>query len=151
MVAIFRKIDLKGDFYNAIRSIAVGGGMDANGGMRPPTGVSGSNLVLSFDDASVTGRITASAAQHLKNPIAAADYQSLGEVTNTPQAAINNGVLVSLHHSTWIVTGTSYLTSLTIDERSVVKTARGNSPTMRVDGVVVPARPGTYRGNIVVD
>jgi hypothetical protein len=151
MVATFRKIDLKGDFYNAIRSIAVGGGMDADGGMRPPTGVSGSNLILSFEDAGVTGRITASAARHVRNPIAAADFQWLGEVRNTPQAAINNGVVVSLRHSTWIVTGTSYLTSLTVDERSVVKTTRGTSPTMKVDGVVVPLKPGTYRGNVVVD
>ena len=46
--------------------------------------------------------------------------------------------------------GTSFLTSLTLDESSVVKTAKGGKPTMTVDGVVVPLKPGSYRGNIVV-
>jgi len=150
MVATFSKIALKGDFYNSIRSIAVGGGMGPDGGFRPPTGKSGSNLVLTFDEASITGRITASSARHVKNPIGAADFQSLGEVRNTPQAAVNNGVVVTLRHATWVVTGTSYLTGLTLDEASVVRTARGGKPVLRVDGVAVPLKAGTYRGNIVI-
>ncbi len=37
------------------------------------------------------------------------------KVTNTPQAAIDNGAIVSLTNgSQWTVTGTSYLTSLTV-------------------------------------
>jgi hypothetical protein len=112
--------------------------------------VSGANLVLAFDDASITGRITASSAKHVKNPIGPADYQSLGEVRNTPQPAINNGVVVSLRHATWVVTGTSYLTGLTLDADSVVKSAKGRPTVMKVDGVVVPLKAGTYRGNIVI-
>ena len=150
MVATFTKIALKGDFYNGIRSIAVGGGMGPDGGFRPPTGKSGANLVLAFDDASITGRITASTVKHVKNPIGPADFQSLGEVRNTPQPAVNNGVVVSLRHATWVVTGTSYLTSLTLDEGSAVKNAKGGAATMKVDGVVVPLKAGSYHGNIVI-
>ena len=56
------------------------------------------NLVLNFDNSAVTGTITAASARHVKNPITPAGYLMLAEVVNAPEAAINNGVVVSLTH-----------------------------------------------------
>jgi hypothetical protein len=150
MVANFAHIKLKGDFFNAVRSIPVGGGMDENGGFRPPSGVAGSNLILSFDDSTIAGRITASSVKHRKSPISSADYQALGEVVNTPAPAVNNGVGVSLKHSTWTVTASSYLSSLSLDERSAIAGAGNRSVKLTVDGVATPIKPGSYKGNIVL-
>jgi len=150
MVASFSHIQLKGDFYNAIRSIAVGGGMTPDGGMRPPTGKAGSNLILAFADSGVTGRITAASAKHRKPTITPADYEWLAEVVNTPAPAINNGVVVSLKHSTWTVTGKSYLSSLTLDEQSSIVGADRRAVKLTVDGVATPLKPGSYKGAIVL-
>ncbi len=150
MMARFSKIALKGDFYNATRHIMVGGGMGPDGGFRPPTGKGGQNLVLTFADASIDGVITAASARHVKNPITPADFQSLAEVVNKPEPAINNGVAVTLQHSTWTVTGPSYLTRLSLDDASRVVSASGAAPTVTVDGKPVALKAGTVTGQIVV-
>jgi hypothetical protein len=84
--------------------------------------------------------------------ITSADYLQLGEVTNTPGPVINNGVIVNLDQSsTWRVTGTSYLSSLTVSANSQVRGAGGRPVTMTVDGVTTPIVPGhTYTGAIVL-
>ena len=47
--------------------------------------------------------------------------EELGEVVNTAQPVVNNGVIVALKNgAVWTVAGTSYLSSLTIDETSKV-------------------------------
>ena len=92
-----------------------------------------------------------SSSRHAKSSIGAEDYKLLGEVTNTPGAAVNNGVILSLDGgSTWTVTGTSYLTCLTIENGAVVKAPKGSSVTMTVDGVSRPIKSGMYKGNIVL-
>ena len=108
-------------------------------------------MVLTFNTASVTGVITASSSRHAKSSISAEDYKLLGEVTNTPGPAINNGVIVSLDSkSTWTVTGTSYLTSLTIAEGAALVAPEGRKVIMSVDGVVTAITTGTYKGDIVL-
>jgi len=95
--------------------------------------------------------ITASSAKHVKDPIAPADYKMLGEVTNTPGAAINNGVIVTLNNSNWTVTGNSYLTALTIGKGSTVAAPAGQKLTMKVNGKVKPVKAGAYKGDIVIE
>jgi hypothetical protein len=130
--ATFTDIALDGDFYNAVRN--------------------GKNLVLTFDDSTVKGVITASSAVHSQSTITSADYKLLGEVTNTPKAAVNNGVIVTLGSgSRWTVTGTSYLTKLVIGSAAAVSAPRGRKVSLTVDGTATAITAGsTYSGAIVL-
>jgi len=170
-LASFMNIELVGDFYNSTR-----GGMaaamgpppgapagDAPAGDAPPAeggapadagGDAGmtsasKNLALTFDNSKITGLITASTAVHQQSSIAAADYKLLGEVSNTPGAAVNNGVVVVLANgSVWAVTGTCYITSLTIGEGCSLMGAEGKTLVMKVDGQETEIGSGTYTGQI---
>lgn len=73
-------------------------------------------------------------------------------MSNAPQAAVNNGVIVSLTgDSTWAVTGPSYLTALSLDATSAVTGPHGGKATMTVDGTPTAINPGaSYTGAIVV-
>ena len=151
IVARFSHIKLNGNFYNAIRSMQVGGGMGPGGPSREPPVQSGANLVLHFDHAEVQGVITAAHARHLKSSIGAADYQMLAEVVNTPAPAINNGVVVDLDHAHWTVTGRSHLSRLTLDAASSVGAPAGRKLVFKVDGKAQTPHAGDYRGDIVVE
>jgi hypothetical protein len=126
-------------------------------------------MVLTFENASITGIISASTAAHIlpriEYPIGwdedeeepfvnddhTEDYTMLGEVTNTPSTPVNNGVIVSLDaDSIWTVTGTCYLTSLTIEDGAIVTAPDGYSVAMTVDGVPTTIEAGTYSGAIVL-
>jgi hypothetical protein len=130
--ATFTDIALKGDFYNAMRGAL--------------------NLVLTFDRAGIEGVISASASHHAIDTITAAEYRQLGEVTNTVQPVINNGVLVTLADRTqWTVTGTSYLSRLVVGAGARVTAPAGRTVTMTVDGEDTALAPGgTYAGAIVL-
>lgn len=53
--------------------------------------------------------------------------------------------------SAWTVTGTSYLTKLTVASDAAVKAPRGKSVTMTVDGTATEiAAGGSYSGAIVL-
>lgn len=132
-----------------------GGGMPGGtgGGMPGGGGGSGKNMALTFDNAAITGVISASEAHHLKNELYVneEDYRLFGVVTNTAHEAINNGVIVSLKNgSIWTVTGKSYLTSLTIDGGSTITAPKGYSVDMTVDGVKTKIKDGTYKGKIII-
>jgi hypothetical protein len=123
-----------------------GGGMMMGG-----PAASGKNMVLSFENTEITGVITASQSRHAKSSIGAEDYKLLGEVTNTPGPVINNGVIVSLDgQSSWTVTGTSYLSSLTIAEGATLTGPEGKEVTMTVDGKKTAVKAGAYEGDIVI-
>jgi hypothetical protein len=131
-VLSFSDIELTGNFYNGMRGDL--------------------NLVLNFAAGKVAGVISATLAVHHVATIDSGNWQELGAVTNMPQAAINNGVIVSLASgSTWTVTGTSYLTSLSLDATSAVAAPRGGQVTMTVDGAATAIKPGaSYAGAIVL-
>jgi hypothetical protein len=115
-------------------------------------------MVLTFNNASIRGVITSSEAHHLccSNAgypglsIDPAEYMQLGEVTNTPYPAINNGAIVTLNAgSKWTVTGTSYLTQLNIAVGASITAPHGQSVSMTVNGTSTPIVPGnTYTGTI---
>jgi hypothetical protein len=148
--AVFSNIALKGSFYNSSGWTLMAGG----GGFGPPAGKQ--NMALTFNNSTIVGVITSSAARHTpcSSPctIDAAQYFELGEVANTPSAAINNGAIVTLNSgSAWTVTGTSYLTVLNIAEGASVLAHRGRSVSMTVNGTPTPIVPGTnYVGAIVL-
>jgi hypothetical protein len=130
-----------------------GGGMPGAAGGGMPGGGSGKNMVLTFDKASITGVISASEAHHLKPVLKVdqEDYKLYGVVNNTAHEAVNNGVVVSLKNaSTWTVTGTSYLTGLTIDAGSNINALQGSRVTMKVDGVEKAIGAGDYKGQIII-
>ena len=132
-ICAFTEINLRGNFYNGMRGDL--------------------NMVLNFSSSRVEGLITSTLAEHLVDTIDSSNWWELGNITNTPQAAINNGVIVSLADgSQWTVTGTSYLTSLTLDATSSVSAAGfGKSVSMTVDGTTTAIKPGnTYTGAIIV-
>jgi len=166
MVGAFANITLKGDFYNGFpggKSSGMPEGMQGpeappgseggapgggGGGMRRTA--SGLNMVLNFENSVITGVITASRARHAKPVITPEDYLLLGEVTNTPSPAVNNGVIVNLAGSTWTVTGTSYLTAMTMVDGAAVTAPKGYKVTMTVDGSEKAIDAGSYRGHIVL-
>jgi len=136
VIANFSDIELKGDFYNSSRSDP------------KPDAPEGRNLVLHLKDSSLEGVVTASSAHHAVKRITALEYDQLGEVTNTPAAAINNGVVVDLDGSDWTVTGTSHLTRLSVDKGSSVMAPPGMAVSMTVDGTATQIETGDYRGRI---
>jgi len=132
-ICAFTDIQLHGDFYNGMRGDL--------------------NMVLNFSSSRVEGVISATLAEHSVDTIDSSNWWELGKVSNTPQAAINNGAIVSLADgSQWTVTGTSYLTSLTLDATSSVSAKGfGKSVTMTVDGTKTALKAGnTYTGAIVL-
>ncbi len=84
------------------------------------------------------------------SPISSANYQELGEVTNTVSPVINNGVIIALNgHSIWTVRGTSYLSSLTIGSAASVAAPVGKTLTMTITGAPTTITQGqTYAGNV---
>ena len=53
--------------------------------------------------------------------------------------------------SRWFVTGTSYITKLTLAEGAVIAAADGGRVRMTVDSVEVPIAAGVYTGKIVIE
>jgi hypothetical protein len=134
----FTDIALKGDFFNGVRG---GSAMDP-----------GQNMVVSFDQSTVEGVISATVVTHNVATISTADYLELGVVSNEVYEVINNGVLVSLtNNSAWTVTGTSYLSVLTVDASSSIAAPGGKTVAMTVDGKATTITPGTtYSGAITL-
>ncbi|MGW2521876.1 hypothetical protein ACWC09_33655 [Streptomyces sp. NPDC001617] len=130
--ASFTDIALTGDFYNAMRA--------------------GKNLIATFLRSHVEGVISSSASRHAVSTISSAEWRQINHVTNTPQPAINNGVIVRLGAgSVWTVTGTSYLTKLVVDKNAQVRAASGEALTFTVDGTATALTPGTtYSGALVL-
>lgn len=143
VLATFKDMTLEGDFFNGVRG-------DQTGGMFNPDKVL-RNLQVTLDGSTLTGQVSASTVKHA-GKVTEANYQELGHVTNTPCAAVNNGVLVELKNaSRWTVTETSYLTSLTVGEGCTVSAPAGKTLTMTVDGVETAVAAGqSYTGAIVL-
>ncbi|MEV6498424.1 hypothetical protein [Streptomyces prunicolor] len=135
----FTDIDLTGDFYNS-----VWGGGNAS--------LQGQNLVLSFTGSTVEGVISASTAQHGVSTITSTEYREISEVTNTASAVVNNGVIVTLGSgSTWTVTGTSYLSALTLASDASVTAPTGKTVTLKVNGTTTAIKAGgSYTGALAL-
>ncbi|MFF7986165.1 hypothetical protein ACFZDK_44870 [Streptomyces sp. NPDC007901] len=109
-------------------------------------------MVLTFEGSTVEGVISATKTKHRVSSIDSSTFYELGIVTNTVQAAVNNGVVVQLNSgSAWTVTGTSYLTSLTLAADAAVKAPRGKSVKLTVDGTETALAAGSsYTGALVL-
>ncbi|MCJ2182903.1 hypothetical protein MTR62_09395 [Novosphingobium sp. 1949] len=82
-----------------------------------------------------------------------ASFRLIGDVANTfgpPEGPFGTGVTLDLG-STWMVTGTSYLTKLTILPGARLIGKNGGAVTITVDGKTMNAeKPGSYVGAIIV-
>lgn len=111
------------------------------------------NLLVEMKDARVEGVISA-AEQAYREGVTRIDQYNRLELSNVTQTAaptVNNGVLVRLDRfSTWLVTGTSYITSLDLAPNAILKGAGGRKLVMTVDGVETAVAPGHYEGKIVL-
>ena len=110
------------------------------------------NLDVKIVNAKVTGVIS-SASFAYKDGLTRITPENRDELSNITQTAakpINNGVILSVDsNSTWVVTGISYLTKLTVEEGASVTGVSG-SVRMTVDGVETELKPGTYTGLIEI-
>lgn len=125
-----------------------GPGGDMPGGFSMPSfgGPNAKNLSITLENVDYTGCITASVSRHRVEKVSKENCEELGEVVNTPQEAINNGVIVTLDKATcWTVTDTCYLTALHIGESAVVKAGK-----FTLDDVETPLQPGHYCGKLVL-
>jgi hypothetical protein len=116
-----------------------------------------SDVVVTFENATIKGAITTATTQRLAEDLTTEDaefYYLIGEVVHTyglPETDDAYGMLVSLDEdSQWIVTATSYLTALNIAEGAVVAAPRRKRVSMTIDGVATDIAPGLYEGDIVI-
>lgn len=112
------------------------------------------NLLVELNDTRVEG-IISSASQSYRDgvkKICQGNRLELSNITQEAAPTVNNGVIVRMDRfSSWLVTGTSYLTVLELGENSIVKGANGKKLVMTVDGVETEIVPGTrYAGKIVL-
>ena len=111
------------------------------------------NLDLKFVKTTVRGVISAATAAYGEGvtAIGPENCEEMSAITQSAHEAVNNGVIVSFDKdSVWVVTGTSHLTSLTIDAGAIVLAPEGKTLTMTVNGAKTKTAPGSYKGKIVV-
>lgn len=111
------------------------------------------NLIVNLTDARLEG-IISSATQAYRDGLTEIREDNRYEISNVkqiPAPTVNNGVHVTLDkNSTWVVTGTSYLTRLTLEQGSILKAPSGQKLVMAMDGVETALLPGSYQGKIVL-
>jgi hypothetical protein len=109
------------------------------------------NLGVNLKNTTVTGIISAAKQEYREglNLITSENRDELSNVTQTSQAPVNNGVVVTLdENSKWVVTGQSFVTKLTIADGATISALDGKKLTMKIDGKESQIRPGTYTGII---
>lgn len=110
-----------------------------------------------FDNTTITGAITTATqtpvGTYPRDGYTAADIADVGNFDFTYCNPGNTyGMNVTLNgHSRWVVSKTSYLTSLSVSPKATVTAPSGYHVTMKVDGTSIPIVPGnTYTGAIVL-
>jgi hypothetical protein len=129
-------------------------GYEIDGAWETRQGMFGSSMTTFVPLTDESGDyVAAGEKQHdlYEGVIIPADATYLGDLINTPAPAVNNGMLVTLTGGTvWTVTGTSYLTGLTIDDAQIVA-PEGATVEMTVNGEKTEIKNGnTYSGDIVL-
>ena len=149
--ATFANMTLNGDIFNASGWEAAKNANpldladyenDVSGGASSVT-----HLSVLLSNVVYTGLISTTEAKHDLPAITYREYEQIGEVNNTVCIPENAGLVVSLKNSTiWNVTGTGYMTSLTVDSTSSL----GNA-AVYVNGVKTSIEAGkTYTGVIKI-
>ena len=156
------EIGTMGEFHDTIIGIRrrPDGGAD-NGAMMEPVRARHNgddlrgpkNMGVNLKGSQITG-IISSAGQAYREGLTRIDESNREELSNVTQWAaptVNNGVVVSLDSgSAWTLTGTCYITGLTLADGAVLKAAGGKRLSMTVDGVETPVQSGAYIGKIAL-
>jgi hypothetical protein len=137
--AVFKNLSVEGDIFNAVWQAYQG-------------------VDVTFDNAEITGVISSAWANHVDadgnalpgGTVIPADssldcHLGMGRVKNTAAPTVNNPVYLTLENgAVWNVTGTSYLSRLTVDKATV-------NGAVTVDGAPVDVSSGgRWEGEIVV-
>ena len=111
------------------------------------------NMLVEMKNARVEGVISSALEAHREGitRIEASNRLDMSNITQTAAPTVNNGVIVKMDaFSTWLVTGTSYLTALELQESSILRGYNGKRLVMTVDGAQTPIAAGSYQGKIVL-
>jgi hypothetical protein len=127
----FRNMELTGDIYNTRWS-------------------SGQNVDLTLENVKLSGVISSGLQAHrhlgVGSRITKDTAYEIGNVTASAAPTISNGMIVTLSGDTcWSVTGTSYLSRLTLSDPAQLV------GSLTVNGERVEAPCGTYVGKIVLE
>lgn len=117
----------------------------------PPDHRGPKNLGLSLKNTRVTGVIS-SAGQAYRDGLTRITEENRLEISNVRQWAqppVNNGVCLTLDgNSAWVVTGDSWITSLTLEDGATLAAPDGKTLVMTVNGTETPVASGAYTGVI---
>lgn len=158
--ATFSNMELCGDIYNAsgwerakeADSLASEGNYEneVGGGASAAT-----DLSLTLDHVAYSGVISTTQARHSQPVIGHLDYKEIGVVSHTVCVPERAGIIVRLrNHAIWNVTGTGYVTSLTIDgtsslvgakvyvngQETQIEAGRAYTGVIRIEGHASPAQ-----------
>jgi hypothetical protein len=111
------------------------------------------DMIVSLEKVTLTGAISLGTA----SPASGQDptketFREIGDVKNTLGPATDKaGLKLTLDaDSKWVVTKTSYLTSLTLANGAKIEAAEGSKVTMLVNGAPTAIKAGSYSGKIEV-
>jgi len=113
------------------------------------------NLEINFKGTYFEG-VASSATENHRDDLEFIDESTrleLSNVTQTPAQTVNNGVIVNLDaFSTWVVTGTSYITALKYEKGSIIKGFGGKKAILTINGHEVPIGEagGDLKGRLVL-
>ncbi len=151
--ATFSNMTLNGDIYNASgwEAAREADTLSGDGNYENEVGGGASaaaDLQLVLDNVTYTGMVSTTEAYHNQSVVTHKDYDQIGVVNNTVCIPENAGIIVKLRNNTvWNVTGTGYVTSLTIDETSSIGDA-----TVYINGEETAIEAGkTYTGVIRIE
>jgi hypothetical protein len=146
VTARFTHCSIKGDIYNATGYRNLGDGDRGQGEALELTLGQGAFL---------QGVVTSATSKHIdekgrdNNLFTIDQYYYLGHVVDQPLYNGVNPISVTLtEDARWIVTGTSLLSSLTLDAQATLTAPQGKTLSMTVDGVPTELLPGSYTGEI---
>ena len=111
------------------------------------------NLLINMKASRVEGIISSAEAAYREGltVIDESNRLELGNIKQTAAPTVNNGVILHMDkESSWYLTGTSYLTKLTLEKNALIMPYGGRKVKMTVDGVETMIQPGSYTGKIVL-
>jgi hypothetical protein len=109
-------------------------------------------MQVSLEHGSLRGAISTASSAPAQGKPTPQSYKLIGNMVHTfGKGAGDNGLEVVLGaNAGWIVTKTSYLTSLTIGERARIGAPKGSQLALSVDGHDTLLHTGTYTGALVL-
>lgn len=109
------------------------------------------NLDVRLKNVRLTGVVSCAKAAYEAGleTITKENCEQLGEITETPAAPVNNGLILTLcDNSVWTLPSSCWLTALHWEAGCEIRAENGRGLYMTVDGRRMEMRPGDYAGQI---